>query len=119
MKKQTVVKKKRITESTGMPKGIGLMRLRGRVYWISYVDAEGKRRQINTHCTEYDEARRFLARKALEVLEPKVALLREIADEPQAKAGGRTAANPRDEQLDDVPRYRSGRRSVRKDSTGR
>ena len=56
--------KKRLNDS-GMPKGTGAISKRGNVYWILYLDADGKRIQENSQTDDIQEARQILARRAL------------------------------------------------------
>jgi hypothetical protein len=67
--------------SSGMPKGTGSLQMRGRVWWMIYTDAAGRKKQVNTGTSDLDDARRVLVKVAIEVLHARLDALSEALDE--------------------------------------
>jgi hypothetical protein len=77
--------------TSGLPRGMGSLQVRGRVYWAIYTDADGRNVQANTQTADPLAARLFLVQRAQEVLEAKLAAVQGMLDEcrhqPRATAG--------------------------------
>lgn len=76
--------------SSGLPKGLGSLQVRGRAYWAIYTDAFGRIQQVNTQTADIAEARQFLAGRAALVLQAKLtAVLEVLGETPGAGAAAR------------------------------
>jgi hypothetical protein len=64
----------------GLPYGSGSLQKRGLKWWAIYMDANGVKIQVSTKTDDLDEARRFLAARALEVARARVAALESIVN---------------------------------------
>jgi hypothetical protein len=82
---------------SGLPYGVGSIKIRKANYWIVYRDLEGRRIQANTHTLDRAEAVRRLAEAALPAARARVALLEQVASgKKEATEAGRETAQGKD-----------------------
>ena len=78
--------------SSGLPRGMGALHYRGAKFWAVYTDENGHKVQVNTGTNSRIEARNFLYKRVVAVLQAKLALVRaaqrEGRDQSRATAPG-------------------------------
>ena len=87
------------TTQRDLPFGAGALRLRGRVWWMFYMDNAGGRHQVTTGKTDYNEARRLLAQLVLPIWRERIAAIEVIAGETGKSRTAEGAPTKGDRQL--------------------
>jgi hypothetical protein len=64
-----------------LPWGTASVNKRRNMYWAVWTDEQGTRHQISTQTGDREEARRFAAERAIEVLKAKLTALQEVVNE--------------------------------------
>src|SRR5215831_19644985 len=80
------------TTQRDLPFGAGALRLRGRVWWMFYMDNAGGRHQVTTGKTDYNEARRLLAQLVLPIWRERMAAIEAIANGSGTKTDSKSGS---------------------------
>src|SRR4051794_32352775 len=108
------------TNPGGLPYGCGSLQKRGLMWWAIYCYTDGQKIQESSKTTDLDEARRFLAARALVTVQARAARLREVIDGTERKTAKRAQRPNRSYQtVGSAARQRARGGSVQPDSKGR
>jgi len=70
----------------GLPRGMGSMQVRGRVWWLIYTGIDGTRIQENSHTEDQGAARCLLTRRALATARARVTFLESLHEDARRAA---------------------------------
>jgi hypothetical protein len=95
-----------------LPHGCGTLIQRDRFWWMYYADEHGVRHQESTKTEDWAEARRILAREALQIGRRRLAELEAIADEaPEDHHDRETGHGPGHRRMGELLRDATGNRA--------
>jgi hypothetical protein len=80
----------------GLPRGLGTLHFRRSKFWAIFTDENGEKVQVNTQCASRADARLFLGRRVIEVLQAKLGQVQAVLDEeaPDTRARRKRPSAP-------------------------